>query len=116
VLLTCDGGNVGGVVAMDAKGRAREIAKLDDGPNPIAAVTRGAGPRAGLYVVDTLSKNLYFLPQAQLAPYVGKVIVGSELKAHFWVLEPSGNGFKATRIATNLRGGKYNLEGGRILP
>jgi hypothetical protein len=118
-LLTCDGGNSGAVVAMDARGRTRTLAKLDDGPNPIATVSRGGsagGAQAGLYVVDTLSKNVYVLPAAQLAPYEGKVLVGSELKAHFWVLEPAGRGFRATRLPTNLRGGKYNLEAGHILP
>jgi hypothetical protein len=118
-LLTCDGGNSGAVVAMDARGRTRAIARLDDGPNPIVTVGRAGNAgraQSGLYVVDTLSKNVYFLPAAQLAPYAGKVLVASELKAHFWVLEPEGKGFKTTRLPTNLRGGKYNLEGGRFLP
>src|SRR5207244_9285406 len=77
--------------------------------------TRRSSDLSGFYVVDTLSKNVYFVPAAQLAPYAGKVLVASELGAHFWVLEPAGKGFKTTRLATNLRGGKYNLEGGRFL-
>ena len=44
------------------------------------------------------------------------MIVASELKAHFWLLEPDGKSFRVTRIPTNLRGGKYNLEGGHYLP
>jgi hypothetical protein len=118
-LLTSDAGDSGSVVAMDARGRTRTIAQLDDGPNPIVEIGKpgGAdGAQSGFYVVDTLSKNVYFLPAEELARYAGKVLVASELKARFWLLEPDDKGFKTTRLATNLRGGKYNLEGGRFLP
>jgi len=116
VLLTIDAGKSGSVVAMDAQGRTRLVASLPDGPNPIAALVPGRSPPAGpvapgLYMTDTLSRTIYFAPASELAPFTGLVLVGSELQGHFWLIRPSGGGFLATKLATNLTGKHYNLEG-----
>lgn len=117
-LLSVDAGGSGRLVAMDARGRTRAVARFDDGPNPIVPLVR-SGPaagaaRRGVYVTDTRSTSVYFLPATQLAAYAG-VLVGSELRARFWIVVPIKNGFRAIRLATNLRGGAYNLEGARYV-
>jgi hypothetical protein len=113
-LLTVDAGPKGALVAMSPSGKATVIAHLPDGPNPIAAIVPSAvrgGNHAGLYLTDTLSKNAYLAPWADARAYAGNVIVGSELKALFWVVRPRGRGYETASIPTTLRGGKYNLEG-----
>ncbi|HXK14335.1 MAG TPA: hypothetical protein VNH45_07350 [Gaiellaceae bacterium] len=113
-LLTVDLGPSGQIVAMSPAGKATVIARLPDGPNPIAAIVPSAirgGDHAGLYVTDTLSKNAYFAPASDLQPYAGDVIVGTELKGLFWAIKRSGGGYAAMRIPTTLRGAHYNLEG-----
>jgi hypothetical protein len=117
-LLSVDAGGSGRLVAMDARGRTRTVARFDDGPNPIVPLVR-SGPaagaaRRGVYVTDTRSTNVYFLAGSQLAAYAG-VLVGSELRAYFWVVVPIKNGFRAIRLATNLGGGAHNLEGARLV-
>ena len=113
-LLTVDLGPSGQIVAISPAGKATVIARLPDGPNPIAAIVPSAirgGSHAGLYLTDTLSKNAYFAPASDLQPYAGDVIVGTELKGLFWAISPSGGGYAARRVPTTLRGGNYNLEG-----
>ena len=112
-LLTVDLGPSGQLVAMSPAGKAKVIARFPDGPNPIAAIVPSAirGDHAGLYLTDTLSRNAYLAPATDLAAYAGDVIVGSELKALFWVIQPDGGGYAARRIPTTLRGAHYNLEG-----
>jgi hypothetical protein len=115
-LLTVDAGKSGSLVAMDAHGRTRVLARLPDGPNPIAALVPGRNPPVGaaapgLYVSDTLSRDIYLASAAELAPFAGSVLVGSELRGLFWVIRPSGGTFSVTKLATNLGGKHYNLEG-----
>jgi hypothetical protein len=113
-LITVDAGPTGQVVAMNASGKSTVIAHLPDGPNPIAAIVPSAmrgGDHAGLYLTDTFTKNAYLAPAADLRPYAGNVIVGSEIKGLFWVIRPKGRAYSAVRIPTTLRGGHYNLEG-----
>jgi hypothetical protein len=113
-LISVDAGPTGQVVAMNASGKSAVIAHLPDGPNPIAAIVPSAirgGDHAGLYLTDTLSKNAYVAPIADVRAYAGNVIVGGELKGLFWVIRPKGSGYVAVRIPTTLRGGHYNLEG-----
>ena len=113
-LLTVDAGATGQLVAMSPAGRTRVIARLPDGPNPIAAIVPTAirgGAHAGLYLTDTLSTNAYVAPAADVRAYAGNVVVGSELKGLFWVIRPHGRAYETVRIATTLRGGHYNLEG-----
>ena len=49
-------------------------------------------------------------PVAGLAPFVGDVLIGSELKGLFGALRPHGDRFEVGRVETTL-GGKYNFEG-----
>lgn len=115
-LLTVDAGNSGSLVAMDARGRARTLVALADGPNPIAVLMPGQTPRPGaaapgLYVGDTSSHNVYFAPASDLRPFFGAVVIGSELHGWFWVVRPRGSGFAATMLRTTLAGAHYNFEG-----
>ncbi len=115
-LLTVDVGKSGSLVAMDARGRVRTLLRFPDGPNPIVALTPGQGPPAGsavpgLYVADTLSRTVFVAPAAELAPYWGDVVVGSELRGLFWAVQPRGPGFSAMELPTTLHGKAYNLEG-----
>jgi hypothetical protein len=113
--LTVDAGEHGTIVVMDAQGRARVVASLPDGPNPIAVVAparqRTGLVRPGLYVVDTASHDVFFAPATQLAPYVGDVIVGSEVKGLFWVVRPQGRRIQTLRLPTGLPAQTYNFEG-----
>ena len=120
-LLTVDPGpDQGTVVAMDAAGATRTIAHLPDGPNPIVAVRPPGKARqaakAGLYLSDTNTKNVYFVPAAELAPYAGDVVVGTEIQAGLWVIRPRGAGFVTRRLRTDLPAGKYNLEAADYVP
>jgi hypothetical protein len=116
-LLTVDAGASGAVVAMDSSGRTRTIATFPEGPNPIAPIpafprsTAGTGaPLSGLYLNDDLTGYTYLAPAASLATYAGDVIVGSEARPHFWILEPRGNGFVKIPLRNNLPAGTYSLE------
>ena len=111
----------GAVLAMRADGTVRRLVSLRDGINPIAVIGRGDAPRgaaaAGLYLTDTNSQNVYFLPAAQLRAYTGAVIVGAEASAQLWIIRPSGSGFRAVRAQSNLGGGgQWNLEGAAYVP
>jgi len=115
-LLTVDAGKSGSLVAMDARGRVRTLLRLPDGPNPIVALAPGQAPRAdralpGLYVADTLSRAVFVAPAAELAPYRGDVVVGSEVRGIFWVVRSRGHDFSAMELPTALHGKAYNLEG-----
>lgn len=116
VLLAVDAGKHGSLVAMDARGRTRTLVQLSDGPNPIAVIGPGGTPPAGpaqpgLYVTDTLSHAVYLAPAADLRPFAGDVMVGSELRGLFWAVRPEGSGFVAVALPTTLTGAHYNLEG-----
>jgi hypothetical protein len=115
-LLTLDAGpDIGGLAAMDATGKTRTVVSLPAGLNPICAITAPSGskggPAAGLYVTNDINPYVYFAPAAQLAAYVGDLIVGSEDHAHFWIVEPRASGFVEIPVRHSLRGGKYALEG-----
>jgi hypothetical protein len=116
VLIPVDAGKIGSLIVMNAEGQARTVLQLSDGPNPIAVLAPGMTPAAGqaqpgLYVTDTLSRNVFFAPASALTQYAGNVIVGSELHAIFWIVRPNGSGFSATKLSTNLNAKAYNLEG-----
>ena len=113
-LLTVDEGPSGRIVAISPSGKTIVLARLPDGPNPIAAIVPSAvrgGAHSGLYLTDTLSMNAFAAPAADVRAYAGNVLIGSELKGLFWVLRPRGRGYEAVPIPTTLRGSKYNLEG-----
>jgi hypothetical protein len=115
-LLTVDAGASGGaLVAMNAHGQARTIEAFSDGPNPVIPIPKTAAkagkPASGVYLTDDETQDVYFLAASQLARFAGDVLVGSEIKAHFWIVEPAGQKFVAVAIRHNLRGGHYSLEG-----
>jgi len=118
LVLTVDAGNRGSLVLMDALGRTRTIASLPDGPDPIAVVAPPlrhprASPPPGLYVTDTGSTDVLFVSAAQLAPYAGDIVVGSEAKGLFWVVRPRphGRGLQTLLLPTSLPAATYDLEG-----
>jgi len=116
VLLAVDAGKSGSLVAMDARGRARTLLTLPDGLNPLVVLARGQTPPAGaapagLYVTDTLSRDVYLAPAAELAPFAGAVVAGSEVRGLFWIVRPQGNGFAAVALPTTFTGARHNLEG-----
>jgi len=116
LLIAVDAGSEGTLQAMDAAGRARTVVSLPDGPNPLVVLPqakpspRTAPPPSGLYITDTTTRAVQFAPAALFAPFRGQVIVGSELKALFWVVRATRTGFSALQLATNLAGA-HNLEG-----
>jgi hypothetical protein len=114
-LLSVDPGpSSGTIVAMDAVGHTRTIATLDDGANPLVVIPprsrTGGVPEAGLYLTDDVTGFVYVAPAAQLRAFAGDVIVGTETKAHFWIIEPKGGGFRLVRVRHTLRGAHYDLE------
>jgi hypothetical protein len=113
-LLAVDPGpSGGGVAAMGASGATRTLATLPDGPSSIVAIPKTPSPTrvpaAGLYVSDDTTGYTYMAPAAPLLRFVGGVVVGTESRAQFWIIEPKGNGFVKTRLRDNLTG-KYSLE------
>ncbi len=119
-LLTVDAGSSGGkIVASDPRGRTRTIARLPDGPNPIAVLARRGSRSAaasGFYVADTNTRNVYLARAPQLARYSGQVLVGTELKARFWLVRPGGQGFVKRELKTDLPPAQYNLESAKYIP
>lgn len=113
-MLTVDAGKSGSLVVVDARGRSRRIATLADGPNPIVAVPRtvrptpGAAP--GMYITDTNSTNVFFVPDAKLRAYAGSLLVGSELRGLFWRVTPRRSAYSVQRIPLTLPGKGFNLE------
>src|SRR5262249_39758590 len=95
---------------------ARTLVSLPDGPNPLVVVPqtsprrRGKPPPSGLYITDTTTRAVQLAPASTFAAFRGQVIVGSELKALFWVIRPTRSGSSAVQLATNLSG-THNLEG-----
>src|SRR5579862_5711054 len=118
-LLTVDAGSSGGaLVAMDARGRTRTLARFPDGPNPIEVIPRHmrttGTPAPGLYVTDDETKNVFFAPASQLARFGGDVVVGSEIQARWWIVEPRGKGYAVVALRTNLHG-TFGLEGSTLV-
>jgi hypothetical protein len=112
------GASNGAILAINPRGRTRTLAKLPTGPNPIAIIApgrRSAAP-AGLYLADTNTRTIYFAPAAQLAPWSGMVIIGSELNGRFWILRPRGRRFQLLKLATDLPRATYNFEAASYVP
>jgi hypothetical protein len=118
LLLAIDGRGKGGrLLAMSRSGAVRTLATFQYGINPIAVIGQADAPRGaaspGVYITDTLSKTVYFLPASQLTPYTGAVFVGREKgRALFWIVRPAGNGFTKLRVHSNLEHQtSWNFEG-----
>jgi hypothetical protein len=124
LLLAIDGRGKGGrVLAMAPGGAVRTLVTLQYGINPIGVIGRGDAPRGaarpGLYLTDTVSKNVYFAPAPQLAPFGGAIFVGREKgRALFWIVRPAGNGFSALLVQSNLERlpPRWNFEGAIYIP
>jgi hypothetical protein len=117
-LLAVDQDSVSGrLLAIDRKGVVKTIATgLGTGANPLLVVKGrhvASGPAAGFYLADTLTKAVWFAPAVVGA---GPVIVGSELTGQLWSVAPSGRGFRATPLATDLPAQPWNLEGSAYVP
>ena len=106
--------------AMAPDGTLRSLARFAEGLNPIITIGPGDAPRgaarAGLYISDSATKNVYFLPASVLTlRYPGTVLVGSEKTAHFWLVRAGNNGtFAQLRLRGSLErtSPTWNLEGG----
>ena len=61
-------------------------------------------------MTDDTTGYTYLAPASELAPFAGDVIVGTEVKARFWIVEPRGKSFVTIPVRHNLRGGHYSLE------
>jgi hypothetical protein len=123
LLLAIDARNKGGrLLAMTPSGAVRVLVKLPQGINPIAVIGLGGAPRgaaaAGLYLTDTVTRDVYFLPAAQLTPYAGAVFVGGEKGlARLWIVEPTKHGFNAVPVHSNLEQHRnWNFEGAIDIP
>jgi hypothetical protein len=117
-LLSIDQDSVSGrVLAIDRKGTVRMIAGgLGNGINPIVVVRpppkpRPAGPPPGLYLADTISRQIWFAPAEDLQVFVGTVVVATELTGQVWVIRPNGTGFDALPATSDLPQHAWNLEG-----
>ena len=119
-LLTIDGGpGSGAVVAVGPRGRTRTIARLPDGANPVVVLPRrGARSAAapGFYVSDTTTRNVYFASASQLRPFLGGVLVGTELNAHFFVIQHTRRGYRTTPLGNDLPPAEYNFEAATYVP
>jgi hypothetical protein len=74
-----------------------------------ASASRRAAP--GFYVADHEHQERLLRAAAQLAAYVGEVLVGTELGARFFVITSHGAGYQTRELRTNLPNANYNLEG-----
>jgi hypothetical protein len=117
-LLTVDAGTAGGqLVALAPDGAARSLVTFPDGPNPIVRLTPVTGratakkPASGLYLTNDLAGYVYYAPVSSLQSFKGDLLVGSEGKALFWIVEPrAGGGFATVPVASNLGQTTISLE------
>jgi hypothetical protein len=116
-LLTGDAGTAGGqLIAVAPDGTARSLVTFPDGLNPIVilgAPTARPTPRPapGLYLTNDISGYVYYAPSSTLRSYTGDVLVGSEGKALFWIVQPkAGGGFVSAPVPSNLGRTKMSLE------
>jgi hypothetical protein len=119
-LLAIDRDSVAGsLLAIDRKGKTKTLASgLSSGINPIVVVrataaTQPAGsPAPGLYLADTLTKQVLFSPSSGFQGFTGSVLVGAELTGLLWVIRPNASGgFDALQATTDLPQHPWNLEG-----
>jgi hypothetical protein len=116
-LLTADAGATGRLVAIAPDGSERTLASFPDGPNPIAALdglATGSNPR--LYLTDDETHYVYVASATPLRRYAGDVLVGSETRALFWAVRPSGAGFATVPVGTNFHASKHSLEAMIVVP
>jgi len=109
----------GRLLAIDAQGAVHTlVAGLTWGLNSIAPLvvpTAATGGKPGLYLADWLSHTILVGPVDPLNAYRGDVLVTTERHAYLYVVKPSGTGYNALPIRTDLRARDYNLEGAVFL-
>lgn len=121
-LLTVDAGAAGGsLVAMTPAGATRTLATFADGPNPVLTLPRTLPrvrrePSPGLYLTDDETPYVYHAPLAPLARYAGDLLVGTESRATFWIVRPSGSGFAKVPVATNFAQRRHSVEAALVVP
>jgi hypothetical protein len=122
-LLTVDAGSSGGrLVAVAPDGTARSLATYPDGINPVVRLSAGASrptarPASGLYLTNDTSNFVYFAPSSTLQSYTGDMLVGSEAKALFWIVQPrAGGGYASISIPSNLGRKTMSLDGMTQIP
>ena len=106
-------------MAVGPHGRTRTIARLPDGPNPIAVIPRGRASSAaasGFYVADTNTTNVYLASAAPLRRYAGDVLVGTETGARFFIIRPRGTAYDTFELLSDLPPASYNLEAATYVP
>jgi hypothetical protein len=124
LLLSIDQDSVSGrVLAIDRKGSVQAVASgLGNGDNPIVAIPPAplkrppGAPAPGLYVPNTNTMDVYFAPAAQLVPYAGKLLVGTELEGNFWLIRATATAFETEQVEAQLPTGDLNLEGAAYVP
>jgi hypothetical protein len=124
LLLSLDQDHVTGtVLAIDRNGKVQTVASaLGNGLNPIvliapAPVKRATGsPAAGLYLADTASQKVFFAAAASFKPFIGTVLVGTEITGELWLVRPTASGFETLTVTTDLPSQAYNLEGSTYVP
>jgi hypothetical protein len=107
----------GRLLAMNRKGTLKTLASaLGSGANPLVVIRPpsarpGSGPPPGLYLADTLSKQVLFSPAAGFQGFTGTVLVGAELTGQLWVVRPNTTGgFEALPATTDLTQQPWNFE------
>ena len=65
---------------------------------------------------NTNTMDVYFASAAELAPYVGQVLVGTELGGSFWLIRATATGFSTEQVTVALPTGNLNLEGAAYVP
>jgi hypothetical protein len=68
-----------------------------------------------LRVTNDISPYLYFAPASELRSFRGDIVVGSENKAQFWIVEPKGDGYLALPVGRILGGHTFSLAGSRFV-
>ncbi len=111
----------GRLLAMDPAGSVHVLLTgLANGLNPLVVITgvhqgRRQGPAPGLYLSEWISRRALFAPAAQLQAYVGDVLVGTEHGGQLFVVQPSGGGYRAIPLQSNLQPPKVYLEGATFI-
>ena len=55
------------------------------------------------------------LGDRQACAFAGEVLVASELRGSFYIVEP-GDPYRTIRLGTNLKGSHYDLDGAAVIP
>ena len=62
-------------------------------------------------MTDDETKDVYYVSASQLTQFAGDLFVATEMDAHFWILEPRGDGVRAVAVGSTLGESRHSLEG-----